>query len=355
MSLSLLAQPFSQFAKCGPFRLRRTVRSLPGWIFQCAADCLDHVIGVREHIDLPKDKHSIFGLDTGRNSLQPIVPSRSAAPIYFDCDLTRARDKCGIVPTNSTLPNESNAKLIFAKARPEMALSNGGALTSLMSCVISTWPFFSSHAVVPRFDRLWFIILSAMIVAISIGLLATPLAAQNPAMTPPPVSEWPGAEIVEGVAFQGDGSVTLERGAAGLPIIAFWRPILFKEDTDKPVAGRMDCKVVATDQSFAEEDFDPDARHDSIAKARKRQGFVDMDRLRDIGDNVRQLDVVGRRSKPRQHYVLSYILVRDGDRLIDIRRNCTFVYGKAISRPDVLPYVYRYTKISYAFEPGAGS
>lgn len=186
-------------------------------------------------------------------------------------------------------------------------------------------------------------------------LLATPLAAQNPAMTPPPLADWPGAEIVEGVAFQGNGSVKLELGAGGLPIIAFWRPVLFKEETKKPVAGRMDCKVVATEQPFDEDDFDPDARHASIATARERQGFKDMDRLRDIGDDIRQLDVVGRRANPRQHYVLSYILVRDGERLIDIRRNCTFIYGTAISRPDVLPYVYRYTHISYAFEPGAGA
>ncbi len=182
-----------------------------------------------------------------------------------------------------------------------------------------------------------------------------PLAAQNPAMTPPPSATWPGAEIVEGVAFQGDGSVTLERGAGGLPVLAFWRPVLFKEDTDKPVAGRMDCKIVATDQFFTEEDFDPDARHASVAETRKQQGFRDMERLRDIGDVIRKLDVVGRRKSPRQHYVLSYILVRDGDRLIDIRRNCTFIYGKGVSRPDVMPYVYRYTKISYAFEPGDGT
>ena len=192
-------------------------------------------------------------------------------------------------------------------------------------------------------------IVAASLVPASAGL------AQNTAMTPPPSATWPGAEIVEGVAFQGDGSVTLERGAGGLPIIAFWRPILFKEETRKPIAGRMDCKIVATDQVFAEDDFDPDARHASIAETRKAQGFIDMDRLRDIGDDVRQLDVVGRRGNPLQYYVLSYILVRDGARLIDIRRNCTFLHGEGVSRPDVLPYVYRYTKISYAFEPGDGS
>ena len=76
-------------------------------------------------------------------------------------------------------------------------------------------------------------------------LLTTPLAAQNPAMTPPPLAEWPGAEIVEGVAFQGNGSVKLELGAGGLPIIAFWRPVLFKDETKKPVDVCMYLKVVS--------------------------------------------------------------------------------------------------------------
>lgn len=184
---------------------------------------------------------------------------------------------------------------------------------------------------------------------------AAPISAQNPAMTPPPVSEWPGVEIVRGVAFQGDGSVKVTQGEGGLPVVSFWRPVLFKEETRRPVAGRMDCKIAATETPFDKDDFDPDARHASIAEARSRQGYIDMDRLRDIGKHTRQIDVVGRRAKPRQHYVLSYILVRDADRLIDIRRNCTFIYGKGVSRPDVLPYVYRYTAIRYNFTPGDGA
>ncbi|MEM8773283.1 MAG: carbamoyl-phosphate synthase large subunit [Pseudomonadota bacterium] len=190
--------------------------------------------------------------------------------------------------------------------------------------------------------------------AIGAPICGSPLLA-NPAMTPPPSSTWPGAEIVEGVAFQGDGSVRIEAGSGGLPVLSYWRPILFREDTDGPVAGRMDCKVVGLEGPFSETDFDPAARHDAVAEARERQGFKDMDRLSETGDAIRQLDVVGRRANPRSHYVLSYILVRDRDRLVDIRRNCTFVYGKAISRPDVHPYVARYTKLTYAFEPGDGA
>ncbi|MGB3470114.1 MAG: carbamoyl-phosphate synthase large subunit [Erythrobacter sp.] len=170
-------------------------------------------------------------------------------------------------------------------------------------------------------------------------------------MTPPPSATWPGVEIVRGVAFQGDGSITLTQGEGGVPVLSFWRPILFREDTDKPVAGRMDCKIAASDAPFSEDEFDLDARHAASVSARKVQGFKDMALLRDTGNYTRQLDVIGRRTSPRQHYVLSYILVRDGERLIDIRRNCTFIYGKGVSKPDVLPYVYRYTKLTYAFEP----
>ncbi len=185
--------------------------------------------------------------------------------------------------------------------------------------------------------------------------LAASVLAQNPATTPPPSAEWPGAEIVEGVAFQGDGSVTLEAGEGGVPVLAFWRPILFREETDEPVAGRMDCRVVAADGRFAEDAFDPRARHDAALEARERQGFRDEDVLRDYSDHIRRLDVVGRRNAPHQHYVLSYILVRDGERLVDIRRNCTFIHGDGISRIDPLPYVLRYTKFTYAFEPNNGS
>ena len=188
--------------------------------------------------------------------------------------------------------------------------------------------------------------------------LATPLAAQNPAMTPPPSDQWRGAEIVEGVAFQGDGSVTLEAGESGLPVLAFWRPILFKEETRRPIAGRMDCKIVAADGLYSEAEFDPDAKHAAVAEIREKQGFLDQDRLRDYSDTVRQLDIVGRRiaqgDRPSQMFVLTYMMVRDGNRMIDIRRNCTFLHGKGISRPDVLPFVYRYTKISFNFEPNTG-
>jgi len=187
--------------------------------------------------------------------------------------------------------------------------------------------------------------------ALTIAAFATPAIAQNPAATPPPPAQWPGAEIVEGVAFQGDGSVTLEAGAGGLPVLAFWRPILFREETDEPVAGRMDCRVVAADGPFSEAAFDPMALHEANAETRERQGYDDEDVLRDYTDKIRSLDVVGHSDRPHRHHVLSYILVRDGDRLIDIRRNCTFIHGYGIGWIDPLPYVHRYTKLTYAFEP----
>jgi hypothetical protein len=179
-----------------------------------------------------------------------------------------------------------------------------------------------------------------------------PALAQNPAMTPRPLAEWPGAEIADGVAFQGDGSVTLEASPeTGLPVLSFWRPVLYDEDSRYPVAGRMDCRVAASQGPFDEAAFDPAARHEAVADQRKQQGFIDRERLASGDDTTRQLDVIGRRNGPRSYYVLSYITARDGDRMVDIRRNCTFTFGSAASRPDVLPLVNRYTKFTFAFAP----
>jgi hypothetical protein len=176
------------------------------------------------------------------------------------------------------------------------------------------------------------------------------IAAQNPAMTPRPLADWPGVEIAEGVAFQGDGSVTLEASEdTGLPVIAFWRPVLHDEDSRYPVAGRMDCRVVAAEAPYDAATFDPAPRHAALAETRKGQGFIDTETLASGDETAKQLDVIGRRNAPRTFYVLSYITVRDGDRMIDIRRNCTFIFGSAASKPDVLPLVNRYTKITTAF------
>ena len=178
------------------------------------------------------------------------------------------------------------------------------------------------------------------------ALLAAPALAQNPA----PVAEWPGAEIAEGVAFQGDGSVTLEASPeTGLPVVTFWRPVLHDENSRYPVAGRMDCRIAASEGPFEDAAFDPQARHKAVADQRKEQGYIDAERLASGTDAIKQLDVIGRRNGPRSYYVLSYIMARDGERLIDIRRNCTFIFGAAASKPDVLPYVNRYTKLSFAF------
>jgi hypothetical protein len=181
-------------------------------------------------------------------------------------------------------------------------------------------------------------------------VLGALLAAPSLAQTPAPVAEWPGAEIAPGVAFQGDGSVTLEASPeTGLPVVTFWRPVLHDENTRYPVAGRMDCRIAASEGPFEDAAFDPQARHKAVADQRREQGYIDAERLSSGTGTVKKLDVIGRRNGPRSYYVLSYIMARDGERLIDIRRNCTFIFGAAASKPDVLPYVNRYTKLSFAF------
>lgn len=187
-------------------------------------------------------------------------------------------------------------------------------------------------------------------VSLLLVTVASPALAQSPAMTPRPLAEWPGAEIAEGAAFQGDGSVTLEASAeTGLPVITFWRPVLHDEGSRYPIAGRMDCRVAATQGPFDAAAFDPVARHKAVAEQRRDQGYLDDEQIVSTNDTAQQLDVIGRRDGPRSYYVLSYISARDGERLIDIRRNCTFLFGRGASKPDVLALVNRYTKITLSF------
>jgi hypothetical protein len=117
----------------------------------------------------------------------------------------------------------------------------------------------------------------------------------------------------------------------------------------------MDCRIAASEGPFDEAAFDPQARHKAVADERREQGYIDSERLASGTDTVKKLDVIGRRNAPRTYYVLSYIMARDGERLIDIRRNCTFIFGSAASKPDVLPYVNRYTKLIFAFGADAGT
>lgn len=177
------------------------------------------------------------------------------------------------------------------------------------------------------------------------AIAACPAAAQASA------APWPAQEVAEGVTFRGDGAIGVE-ASKGLPVLTFWRPVLFDDD-GRPVAGRMDCRLVATEQPFTDAAFDLDARYAAEADRRADDGNKDEDRLRDYSETMRTLDVVGRRVAPHQHYVLSLIAIRDGERLVDIRRNCTFVHGSGGDRADFLSYVYRYTRLDLAFAPNA--
>jgi len=245
-----------------------------------------------------------------------------------------------VLRTDPALSNERGAELFFGEAGPKETLGKrcilSHAVGEMVAPVSPSYHGGAHLTGVARFTAL----------AATLATISTVSLAQNPV----PVAEWPGAEIAEGVAFQGDGSVTLDASAdTGLPVLTFWRPVLHDEGSRYPVAGRMDCRIAASQGPFSEEDFDPAKRHKAIAAERKEQGFIDGERLASGTETVKKLDVIGRRNSPRSYFVLSYIMARDGDRLIDIRRNCTFVFGSAASKPDVLPYVNRYTKLIFAF------
>ncbi len=319
--------------------------SLVSGYFNLAADGLKHTVHIRKDIVVPKTDHPVA---VCLNDLRwrSVRFGGMLAAIAFNRDTKRTAGKISNVVSDWELAGEFDAEdVAVSEMRPERSF---GIRHSVAQLTRSFGQALFSHCRTPIPNPF----------PLGKGLCAVALVAASSLSAQTPVTEWPGAEIVEGVAFQGDGSVSLEAGASGLPVLSFWRPVLFEEDTSRPVAGRMDCLVVAADGFYSEDAFDADAKHDAAAETRKSQGFLDKERLRDYSDTVRQLDVVGRRistdERPSQMFVLTYLLIRDGERLIDIRRNCTFVHGKGVSRPDVLPYVYRYTKFAYAFEPSTG-
>jgi hypothetical protein len=333
MPTDLLIHP----VKLGPFRLVKVPAFIPTREPKRIDNGVHHSVRARQDVDFVKIENP---KTTGTTACDPRRAGGSPG-INLDRDFLGKCDKARVTPTYASLSDKGRAKLLVAEARPQVALGKCGALAhppgDRVAPSSSLFSHGSSHLVVA---------MSITALTAILATISTPSLAQNPA----PLAEWPGAEIADGVAFQGDGSVTLEASPeTGLPVLSFWRPVLHDEGSRYPVAGRMDCRVAASQGPFDAAAFDPAARHEAVARLRKEQGYIDTESLSSATATAKQYDVIGRRNAPRSYYVLSYIMARDGARLIDIRRNCTFIFGAAASKPDVLPYVNRYTKISFAF------
>ena len=310
-------------------------------------DYRQNTVQILEDLVVPEADHAVaVGFDQPR-AICVGGAARMLPAVELDGEAQAAAREVGDEVSDGVLAGEFGAlNTARSQVQPQSLLRLGGFIAQLARKVSEAFFHYRRTPIPNPFP------LGKGLSALTVSLttISTASLAQNPAMTPRPLADWPGAEIAEGVAFQGDGSVTLEASAeTGLPVLAFWRPVLHDEDSRYPVAGRMDCRVVAAEGPFEEAAFAPEARHDAVAEERREQGFIDMERLASGDDTVKQLDVIGRRNSPRSWYVLSYIMAREGERLVDIRRNCTFVFGSAASKPDVLPFVNRYTKFTFAF------
>lgn len=179
-----------------------------------------------------------------------------------------------------------------------------------------------------------------------LGLCVLVFSSSLSAQAPPQQT----AELIPGVVFVGDGSVTRAETAQGLPIVSFWRPVLFGTDK-RPIAGRMDCKLTAAIGPYSKAGFDLDAIVKEEQRSRRKAGERDTDKRRQWGDDVRRIDLIGRTRHHDQDYVLTYLAVRTNAEIVDIRRQCRFIHDKLSDKPDFLSYVNRYTALAISLAP----
>ncbi len=106
-------------------------------------------------------------------------------------------------------------------------------------------------------------------------------------------------------------------------VMSFWRPVLFGTP-EKPIGGRMDCRLGGVREDYSDALFDIEARYEDSEDRREASGLHDGHVYLVQGDKVRRLEISGRANNPHRHYVLTYLAMRDGAALYDIRLNCEF-------------------------------
>jgi len=158
---------------------------------------------------------------------------------------------------------------------------------------------------------------TSYVLAIGAGLMsATPAAAQSAVQVP----------LFDGaLVLRGEVGVTAEMLSSDSADLSFWRPIQYGP-LDKPIGGRMDCRLAAAVQPFSDAAFNVQAIYEAREPARSRAGQKDEDTDILEQPNIRRLEVTGRANNPHRHYVLTYLALRDGARLYDIRMNCDFLH-----------------------------
>ena len=145
---------------------------------------------------------------------------------------------------------------------------------------------------------------------------ATPAAAQERVQLP----LFDGALVLAGEV----GVLSDERSATSADVTV-WRPVLFGTP-ERPVGGRMDCRLGGVVRPYSEALFDLEQRYRDSRDRRRAAGLEDRETGFVEQGPVRRLEITGTRTDPWRHYVLTMLALHDGATLYDIRLNCEFRY-----------------------------
>ncbi|OYX65117.1 MAG: hypothetical protein B7Y88_10655 [Sphingomonadales bacterium 32-64-17] len=135
-------------------------------------------------------------------------------------------------------------------------------------------------------------------------------------------------------------------------VASFWRPLQFTKD-EQVIAGRMECRAAAERAPMRA----TWAEQSAIYEAETRQGrlgnFNEIDTRAEGTDLMSRFDVLGRRRDPLRYEVRSYIAVRTGHELVNIRETCQFLRDGQVARQNFFTYVDRHTSFVLALAPPA--
>jgi len=148
-------------------------------------------------------------------------------------------------------------------------------------------------------------------------LSAIPAQAQTAVQVP----LFDGALVISGEVEVTESVVELDA-----VVVSFWRPVLFGT-SERPIGGRMDCRLGGVCEAYSDALFDIEQRYMDSRERREQSGLND-NRERDYAEEgpVRRLLVTGIAHQPVRRYVLTYIALREGDALYEVRMNCEFKY-----------------------------
>ena len=157
------------------------------------------------------------------------------------------------------------------------------------------------------------------------------------------------------LVLQADAGVRQDIREPDGALIEFWRPVTFGP-ADKPIGGRMDCKLGGIRQDYSDALFDIRQRYRDSREDRNTSGLKDEDSdYSEAGEGegtIRRLEVTGRAGKPHRHFVLTYLVMRDGAYLYDIRLNCEFRHLQDPGwRTDYAAIMRRYVDIAVPLPP----